>query len=381
MAQDTNCTEVVNQLQGKVKEYEEILETLLDEKKPVLGILKSDSFKEGGKAYYRCEVDGTDVLAMYKKSFMFDKSDLKIGKEVVLVAGTIIGIVPKELEAPKQKNTFQLISWNEIRGLKSQLERIKEAVQTPLKHPKVVKEFGLEPIKGMVLWGAPGCGKTLIAKAIASEILSSSEADDEAFHYYKGGEMLRGIVGQAEQEIVGIFKRARKYSVKTGSRAIIFIDEAEAILPRRGSKISSDVETTIVPTFLSEMDGFDDVVNSPFILLATNYPHQLDDAVMREGRIDIKIEITRPTKEDAVDIFNLYLSKVKVAEDIDVLANGAADKIFKSPAKERISGSMLKTIVNNATSRAVARFVECGGKCKEKGVILDDIHYSINNLN
>jgi proteasome-associated ATPase len=374
---NTNCKQVVDDLTSKVTEYEQMIQQFLDEQKPYLGTLLTSGFTEQGKQYFRCSVDDKDQLVTFSQSFLFDKSELEVGKEVVIVNGSIIGIVPKELGRPKQKNTFPLITWDEIRGLDSQLSQIKETVQMPLLHPKIVREFGMEPIKGMLLYGPPGCGKTLISKAIASEVMRSNEGSDETFYYLKGGELLSKYVGETEDRIVTMFKRARNYARENGNRVVIFIDEAEAILPARGSRISSDVERTIVPTFLSEMDGFDD--NSPFVLLATNYPQQIDEAVMREGRIDVRVEISRPTKSDAIDIMNLYLKKVKVAEDENVLAKEGAEFLFTMPVANRVSGAMLKTVVNNATKKAVSRFVN--GDKKKKGVVLDDIHYSIKSLN
>jgi proteasome-associated ATPase len=177
-----------------------------------------------------------------------------------------------------------------------------------------------------------------------------------------------------------MFKQTRRYAKETGQRAFIFIDEAEAILPKRGSRQSSDVDKTIVPTFLSEMDGFDD--NSPFILLSTNHPNSIDEAVLRPGRIDIKIEISRPTQEDAVDILKIHLSNVKLAEDIDTLANQGAVALFASPAVSEVSGAMCETIVKLATQNAVTRHIKCGtGENCKPGLSFEDIQISINNLN
>ena len=140
----------------------------------------------------------------------------------------------------------------------------------------------------------------MIAKAIASQIIKASGGDHEAFQYVKGAELLSKWVGEAEARIANMFRKSRDYSKRTGNRAIIFMDEAEAMLGTRGSRKSSDVDTTIVPTFLAEMDGFDE--NGPFILLATNLPNALDEAVTREGRIDSKIPVMRPDYDDVIEI-------------------------------------------------------------------------------
>ena len=156
------------------------------------------------------------------------------------------------------------------------------------------------------------------------------------------------------------------------NRSVIFIDEAEAILPRRGSRFSSDVDTTIVPTFLSEMDGFEE--NATFIILATNFLSQLDEAVIRPGRIDLAVEISRPTEEDAEDIFDIYLSATKTQEKSRDLAKKAAKAMMES-GRSDISGALVKNLVDKAAAIAIKREVE--DKEAKKGITFEDIQTAL----
>jgi proteasome-associated ATPase len=214
----------------------------------------------------------------------------------------------------------------------------------------------------------------MIAKAIASSFLKGKEITKDCFIYTKGGEMLSPYVGMAENNIKSAFVRARRNYKKTGNRSIIFIDEAEAILPSRGSRRSSDVETTIVPTFLSEMDGFEE--NGTFVILATNYPNQIDEAVRRPGRIDLQVEISRPDQDDAADIFALYLGKTK-CKDCASVAVEAAVKLFTSNIAPKASGALIKNIVDTAALRAVKR---AATQNINNGVTVDDLFKAIEEL-
>ncbi|MHA2404329.1 MAG: AAA family ATPase, partial [Candidatus Kariarchaeaceae archaeon] len=181
-----------------------------------------------------------------------------------------------------------------------------------------------------------------------------------------------------EQRIVRMFKNAREYSEETGQQAVIFIDEAEAILPKRGSRRSSDVDTTIVPTFLSEMDGFAE--HNPFIILSTNIPDNLDDAVLREGRIDIKVPIMRPSKEDSKEIFAIHFNGIACHDTVEELCEYAAEKLYTCDLKKRVSGAMIKTIVNVAARAAMKRVV-VSPKTKKVGVAKEDIVKSLILIN
>lgn len=217
----------------------------------------------------------------------------------------------------------------------------------------------------------------MIAKAIATSVLGEDnlEPDKESFIYLKGGELLSKWVGEAEGNIKNIFDTARKYIRRTGRKSIIFIDEAEAIVPVRGSRQSSDVDTTIVPTFLAEMDGIND--HNPFVILATNHLDKIDPAIIRPGRIDLSVEITRPDMEDCKEILEYYFGKTKLAAPLETLleACGAyieGDATFRA----KRSGAELEGLVQKFTATAIRRLIS-EPKSKERGIILKDLEVAL----
>lgn len=371
---DKDIIEAQNQ---KIEKLESIFNSILNE--PLrIGTVKSGPVTIHEKDLYKVDLSGQElVVSASEIGLMGEIKDLEKGSYVTILAGSIIGILPKELQEVKE-TTVSLTSWDEIGGLKSQIENIKDIIELPLANASVAKDFGVQPSKGMLLYGPPGCGKTLIAKAIASSILKTSKVDPRAFIYVKGAELLSMYVGQTEQQIGKMFKSTREYMKETGKQAIIFIDEAEAILPNRGSRRSSDVDATIVPTFLSEMDGFDDL--NPFVLLSTNLPENIDSAILREGRIDTKIPVLRPVQSDAEEIFKIHFKGVKCCDNVDMLCKSSAEKLFNSSLKDRASGSMIKVIVNQAARNAMKRKIQTP-KTKSFGIVEDDIIESLKVIN
>ncbi len=206
------------------------------------------------------------------------------------------------------------VDYSDIGGLFRQIEQIRDAVELPFLHAELFKEYELRPPKGVLLYGPPGCGKTLIAKAVANSLakkIAAVRGDDPKegrafFLNIKGPELLNKFVGETERHIRLIFQRARE-KASAGTPVIVFFDEMDSIFRTRGSGVSSDVETTIVPQLLAEIDGVEGLENV-IVIGASNREDMIDPAILRPGRLDVKIKIERPDAEAAQDIFSKYLT-------------------------------------------------------------------------
>jgi proteasome-associated ATPase len=339
------------------------------------------------------EIDANGTARVVLTGLFADPAmKLEKGCRVILdESGTII---MKNLGKAQGQYTFSAktgVSWNDIGGLEDVKQQMAEAIENPIKHKELYSSYGRKPTKGILLWGPPGNGKTMIGKAVATSIAELYKTDESGFIYIKGPEILNMYVGASEERIRSIFSSAREFKAKTGCPAIIFIDEAEAILSKRGSGKSSDVDKTIVPQFLTEMDGLDE--SSAIVILTTNRPDMLDSAIIREGRIDKKIKVPRPTQQSVEMIFNLNLKKVPCLMEAKKLAKSAAQLVFdtelclydismKSGKKMQfcmshiINGAMIAAIVNEAITSAINRDL-AGNKKTPTGVTLDDMHESI----
>ncbi|GGG68402.1 proteasome-associated ATPase [Kocuria dechangensis] len=219
------------------------------------------------------------------------------------------------------------VSYGDIGGLGPQIEQIRDAVELPFVHPELYREHGLTPPKGILLYGPPGNGKTLIAKAVARS-LAERAADRagraQALGYFlniKGPELLDKYVGETERQIRSIFLRAREQAAR-GIPVVVFFDEMDSLFRTRGSGLSSDVETTIVPQLLTEIDGVERLDNV-IVIGATNREDMIDPAVLRPGRLDVKIRIDRPDAEGAGEILRLYVTEALPLRQAEVDAAGS----------------------------------------------------------
>jgi proteasome-associated ATPase len=300
------------------------------------------------------------------------------------------------------------VTYADVGGLDDQIDAIKDAVELPYLYAEMFHEHDLQPPKGILLYGPPGCGKTLIAKAVANSLaqrVSERTGDTSARSFFlniKGPELLNKYVGETERQIRLIFQRAREKS-EEGYPVIVFFDEMDSLFRTRGTGISSDIESTIVPQLLAEIDGVESLKNV-IVIGASNREDLIDPAILRPGRLDVKIKIERPDEESATKIFRQYLTPTLPIADEETGKFGGPEKAVEgmiSAAVERMyavddtnrflevtyqngdkeilyfkdfsSGAMIENIVRRAKKLSIKRQIESG----EKGINTQDLLDSI----
>ncbi len=334
------------------------------------------------------------------------------GDRLLLDARSMVAIekLPKEEVEELVLEEVPDVSYEDIGGLENQIEAIRDAVELPFLYAELFAEHQLEPPKGVLLYGPPGCGKTLIAKAVAKSLadkVRERTGRQDAHSYFlniKGPELLNKYVGETERQIRQIFQRAKERS-EEGLPVIVFFDEMDSIFRTRGSGISSDVESTIVPQLLSELDGVETLKNV-IVIGASNREDLIDPAILRPGRLDVKIKIERPDARQASDIMAKYLNQNvpihpdEVARAGDVrtaltrMIQQTVERMYATSDENRFlevtyasgdkevlyfkdfnSGAMIENIVRRAKKEAIKRFLSTG----EKGIRSEDLHQAIRD--
>jgi len=242
------------------------------------------------------------------------------------------------------------VDYGRIGGLQHELEQVRDAVELPFLHPTLFSEYRLSAPKGVLLYGPPGCGKTLIAKAVANSIakklghLTGKEIRSYFLHV-KGPELLNKYVGESERQVREVFKKAKERAAD-GHPVIVFFDEMDALFRTRGSGISSDIESTIVPQFLSEIDGMERLRNV-IVIGASNRQDLIDPAVLRAGRLDVKVKVGRPDATAAKDIFSKYLDLDLPFPEEDLKRHGGEAKALVDQMIDLTVGAMYASSEEN----------------------------------
>src|SRR5437764_8713478 len=329
---------------------------------------------------------------------------LKVGDHMLMdgKSGYLLEKLPKSEVEDLALEEVPDIGYEQIGGLGTQLETIKDAVELPYLYADYYKEHKLTPPKGVLLYGPPGCGKTMIAKAVANNLAEKiSEKRGEKIKGYflniKGPELLNKYVGETERKIREIFMKAKE-KANEDVPVVVFFDEMDALFRTRGTGISSDVETTIVPQLLAEIDGVEGLKNV-IVIGASNRQDLIDPAILRPGRLDVKIKIERPDRGSAADIFAKYLTAdipfaesqtrgTDVASAITSMISSTVEAMYALSQENRFlevtyangdkevlyfkdfsSGAMIESVVRRATKLALKRYIGRG----EKGITTDDL--------
>ena len=366
-----------------------ILKELLDDGERALVVAHADEERvvQLGGALREIKIRVGDALTMDPRTgFVYEKVPRAEVEELVLE------------EVPD-------IRYSDIGGLGPQIDQIRDAVELPFLHPDLFREHGLKPPKGILLYGPPGCGKTLIAKAVARSLAQKAaelRGEKESKSYFlniKGPELLNKYVGETERHIRLIFARAREKAGE-GTPVVVFFDEMDSLFRTRGSGVSSDVETTIVPQLLSEIDGVERLENV-IVIGASNREDMIDPAILRPGRLDVKIKIQRPDAESAKDIFAKYLTTDLPLHEDDLVANGGTataaveemiqrtvERMYSETEENQFlevtyangdkevlyfkdfnSGAMIQNIVDRAKKSAIKDLLDTG----QRGIRLDHL--------
>ncbi len=365
---------------------------------PAGDVLRIRETLEDGRIVVIAHADEEKVL---RRSDAMSDVFVRVGDYVRIDTKT--GLALEKMERPEVEELVLEevpdITYHDVGGLADQIEQIRDTVELPYLHRDLFREYELEPPKGILLYGPPGCGKTLIAKAVANSLakkVSERTGRPDVRSYFlniKGPELLNKWVGETERQIRLIFQRAKEKSDE-GVPVIVFFDEMDSLFRTRGTGISSDVESTIVPQLLSELDGVESLKNV-VVIGASNREDLIDPAILRPGRLDVKIKINRPDPVAAREIFRIYISdatplesegepgkiiKKMIAATVEDMYSESKENEFLEVTyaggdretlyfKDFVSGAMIENIVRRAKKDAIKRLIAGN----DGGVGLDDL--------
>lgn len=319
------------------------------------------------------------------------------GDKVVVDAMMVIKKLPKD-----DRNRYKLtgeakITWDDIGGLLEAKVQCQQAIEWPYQHPELFSFYNMPKEKGILLYGPPGCGKSLIVRAAANAVakIHGATALDTGYIYVKAPELLDKWVGNTEASIRSLFEQARSHYRKHGYPAILAIDEADAIMPQRGTRVSSDISDTVVPMFLGEMDGIDEAQTklNPIVFLLTNRQDMMDQAVIRSGRVNKHIKIERPNMQSSIEVLKIHAKKIPFAKDanLDTLMAMSVAEIFSKSRliykvngehnfcfSDCLNGAILESITVQAKMNALHRDLKAG--MTGSGVGMDDFKFAIEKL-
>jgi len=393
------------------------IEVILNEAMNVVEVLEPDRSGEVMRVKDRLGEDRVVVIGRGDEEIVATLSAALRGEETIRAGDPLLidsrsnvalEKLPKEEVEELVLEEIPDVSYEDIGGLEGQIEAIRDAVELPFLYAELFAEHQLEAPKGVLLYGPPGCGKTLIAKAVAKSLadkVRERTGRQDAHSYFlniKGPELLNKYVGETERQIRQIFQRAKERS-EEGLPVIVFFDEMDSIFRTRGTGISSDVESTIVPQLLSELDGVETLKNV-IVIGASNREDLIDPAILRPGRLDVKIKIERPDEEAARQIFGRYLSEdLPIAEDeaekaggrsqaIDSMILAAVDRMYSGGDENRFlevtyqngdkevlffkdfaSGAMIENVVRRSKKMSIKRQIAGGAR----GIATSDLVDSI----